>query len=295
MFLFKEHELPRIPSTTKLLQFTLLGAAVLLPVYSRQAVAASAATTTTLALSLFEVASGAVVTMTASVQTLVPVTVGQVNFCDGTAVHCTDSHLLGTAELTSAGTATVRFVPGAGIHTYKAAFLGTGVAESSSSTSLTLNVSGVHPTVTTISNVGDPGNYTHTASVASVAGSAFDATTGTVSFLDPTNAGLFPWIFGVGPRCNIPESVAVVDDAHFVKGNAGPPTSQPHADRFPMLTSGLLPATDRLDSCIARPWPLRTHYLGHESLLVINTNRRSVRSHRLTVPLMGHCTLRESA
>jgi trimeric autotransporter adhesin len=66
-----------------------------------------------------------VVTLTAAVQTgATALTLGQVNFCDPTAASCIDIHLLGAAQLTSAGTAVLRFRPGPGIHSYKAVFLG---------------------------------------------------------------------------------------------------------------------------------------------------------------------------
>ena len=39
--------------------------------------------------------------------------------------YCEDIHLLGTAQLTSAGTAVLKFIPGMGSHSYKAVFVGT--------------------------------------------------------------------------------------------------------------------------------------------------------------------------
>lgn len=116
-------------------------------------------------------------------------TVGQVNFCDASATHCTDIHLLGTAQLTSAGTAVLRFYPGIGSHSYKAVFVGTPngtTAYAGSTSSITmLSVTGTYPTGTVIAQAGNPGNYTLTATVASVVnGSNISAPTGTVSFLD---------------------------------------------------------------------------------------------------------------
>ena len=85
------------------------------------------------------VVTGSVVTLTATVTGAgnILVTVGQVNFCDATAILCTDIHLLGTAQLTSSGTATVMFHPAPGQHSLKAVFLGTphGTAELSASSS----------------------------------------------------------------------------------------------------------------------------------------------------------------
>ena len=91
---------------------------------------ASQATTTTLSLTsggnaVSSVAGGTVVTLTATVQAgATALTLGQVNFCAATAASCTDIHLLGTAQLTSAGTAVLRFRPGPGSHSYQAVFLG---------------------------------------------------------------------------------------------------------------------------------------------------------------------------
>ena len=58
-------------------------------------------------------ASGGVVTLTAAVKDYgVGVTAGQVHFRDATAAQCTDIHLLGTAQLTSAGTAVLKLIGG---------------------------------------------------------------------------------------------------------------------------------------------------------------------------------------
>src|ERR1700735_2313618 len=63
-------------------------------------------TTTTLALksggnAVTTVATGSVVTLTASVTLAgLPVSTGQVSFCDATATDCLGIHLLGTAQLT---------------------------------------------------------------------------------------------------------------------------------------------------------------------------------------------------
>jgi hypothetical protein len=51
------------------------------------------------------------------------VTTGEVNFCDASATFCTDIHVVGMAQLTSAGKATLKLRPGIGSHTYKAVFL----------------------------------------------------------------------------------------------------------------------------------------------------------------------------
>ena len=95
-----------------------------------------------------------------------PVTPGRVNFCDAAATYCTDVHLLGTVQLTSAGTAVLKLVPGIGSHSYKAVFLGNNEGASSSSGAAALTVTGDYPTTTTIAQQGVAGNYTVTATVA---------------------------------------------------------------------------------------------------------------------------------
>ncbi len=77
------------------------------------------ATTTTLAVTVGgsaanSVASGTTVTLTATVSAGGSVVPGLVNFCDATATYCLDAHLLGSAQVTSSGTATFRFRPGIG-------------------------------------------------------------------------------------------------------------------------------------------------------------------------------------
>lgn len=137
--------------------------------------------------------SGSVLTLTAAVNLgATPLTNGQVTFCDASAAHCTDIHLLGVAQLTSAGIATVRLRPGVGSHSYKAIFLGTPhgsvVAAASSSSVASLNVTGTHPSTTTLAVSGEPGSYTLTATVNGILDAPGPtAPTGVVSFLDTSN------------------------------------------------------------------------------------------------------------
>jgi len=118
-----------------------------------------------------------------------PVTRGQVNFCIAAPppLKCTDIRLLGTAQLTSAGTAVFSFYPPAGNHTYQAEFVGTG-SDAPSSASGTLLVSPFDPTLTTITaaNFLGYGTYTFDVLVTSSAGTV--SPTGTVSILDTSNA-----------------------------------------------------------------------------------------------------------
>ena len=131
------------------------------------------------------VASGTVVNLTAKVSAgATAVTTGQVKFCDATAAYCEDTHLLGTAQLTSAGTAVLKFVPGMGSHSFKAVFVGTNGDATSSSNASTLTVTASNPTTTTIAQSGVPGNYTLTATVT---GQGLLSPNGTISFLDTSN------------------------------------------------------------------------------------------------------------
>ncbi len=165
---------------------------------SKCAWATPVSTTTTLSVTssgspVSTVPAKTVVTLTATVKagsTLVKL--GQVKLCDATAAYCTDIHLLATAQLTSAGTATYKFVPGPGSHSYKAVFAGTTsyATSSSAAAAVTVNaLTGKHLTATTIASSGNPDNLTLTATVTgylSQAGTV--APTGTVSFVDTTNA-----------------------------------------------------------------------------------------------------------
>jgi uncharacterized membrane protein len=151
---------------------------------------APATTSTTLQITaggnpVTSIARGKVVTLTAAVSAgATALTTGQVNFCDATATYCDPMHLRGIAQLTSAGTAVLRFVPGMGRHSYKAVFAGTNGDSTSSSEASNLTVTAAQPTTTTIARSGNFGDYTLTASVT---GQGPAAPGGTVSFLDTTS------------------------------------------------------------------------------------------------------------
>ena len=193
--------------------------------------AAAAATTTTLSVTsgssaVTSVAAKTVVTLTATVKAgSAAVKTGQVNFCDATAKYCTDIHLLGTAQLTSAGTAMVKFRPGTGSHSYKAVFLGTNSDASSSSSDSALTVTGKYPTVTTLAPSGSAGGYTLTATVTGYMNNGKLASpTGTVTFLDTSNGNSVlrtaalgtgmpgvDWFNSQTPATDSPNSIAVGD------------------------------------------------------------------------------------
>jgi len=157
--------------------------------------AAPAATSTTLTVSsgsarVASVEAGSVITLTATVKAgSTALTTGQVNFCDAAAKRCTDIHLLGTAQLTKAGTAVMKFRPGLGSYSYEAEFLGTRSDAASTSSASALVVTGKHPTATKMTAQGDSDAiYTLAATVTgSPAKSGVAAPTGKVSFVDASN------------------------------------------------------------------------------------------------------------
>ena len=136
------------------------------------------------------VVQGSIVTLTAIVMAgSAPVTPGQINFCDATAKFCTDIHLLGTAQLTASGTATLKFRPGAGSHSYKAVLAepaGLGPSASSAS-SLRVTASqgtGQLAATTYLEASGVPNIFSLTATVP---GNGNTLPTGMVSFADASN------------------------------------------------------------------------------------------------------------
>jgi len=169
-----------------------LGLRIIFFVSILAAVPTFAATTTTLTItsgeqstSVTTVPSASAITLTATVVSgSGAVTAGHVNFCDATALYCTDIHILGTAQLTVAGTATLKLIPGIGSHSYKAVFVQTNSNPGSSSSTSVLTVTGIYPTRTTIAQSGSAGNYTLTATVS---GAGENAPTGTISFLDTSD------------------------------------------------------------------------------------------------------------
>ena len=159
-----------------------LMAMVPLPVTVRSPQTATA-TTLTLSSGSSPVAPNTKVTATATVTVgSTPVTTGQVNFCNTTATLCDAIHLLGTAQLTSAGTAVLQFIPGAGSHSYKAVFAGTN--SNAPSASAASSVAATASSATTIAQSGSAGNYTLTGTVT---GNGAVAPTGKVSFIDTSS------------------------------------------------------------------------------------------------------------
>jgi hypothetical protein len=194
---------------------TLLALGIALP-YNPVATPASAPTATNLAIAAganflasgATVPSGTVLTFVASVNSgSTKLTEGRVTLCDASAVSCTDIHQFGTAQLTSAGTARFRFVPGIGSHSYKAVFAGTPGASpayaASSSATMTLVVTSPAAkvqTTTTLTVTGDAGQYSMTANVEGIVNRpGLAGPTGSVSFLNTTAANAVLGTSAVGP------------------------------------------------------------------------------------------------
>jgi hypothetical protein len=171
------------------------------------AAAAKAKITTTTALTVTatngavtSVPYGTTVTLTATVTPASSsITTGQVNFCDGGVTYCEDVHIIGTAQITSAGTATIKVHPVPGSYSYEAVFVGTTAFTGSTSSVSDLAVTGEYPSSTQIALAGTTGTFALTATVHGSAKTGATPT-GTVAFTDTTasNAVLGTALLGGG-------------------------------------------------------------------------------------------------
>lgn len=110
-----------------------------------------------------------------------PVAPGLVFFCRATAKYCQDTAVLGQAQLTSSGTATLNLILPVDNYNIRAVFQGTNVVAGSSSPARDVTVIGRFATTTTVSATGGPGNYSLTGTVTSF---GYPDPTGEVSFRD---------------------------------------------------------------------------------------------------------------
>ena len=140
----------------------------------RRAYAGGCDTTTTTALTLSSnsLLAGNPVLLTATVTAdPPPVTRGVVVFCDATAARCDGAAVLGTAQVTSAGTAVTNLTLGVGTYSIDAIYQGYvayGVlASTSTAQALTVNGNPAHLylSATSIGATGSVGNYTLTGTV----------------------------------------------------------------------------------------------------------------------------------
>ncbi|WP_263360194.1 Ig-like domain repeat protein, partial [Acidicapsa ligni] len=140
-----------------------------------------------LSVSSSGVSQGTAVTFTATVRNgTTPVFPGLVRFCDASAGECEDMAILGTAQLSSAGTASITLRLGVGTHSINAIFVGTSIYQASTSSTQTVVVasSGSYASTTTLVPTGGANGYTLSGGVA---GYGPAAPTGSVSFLDTSN------------------------------------------------------------------------------------------------------------
>ncbi len=144
------------------------------------------------------IAPGAPLVLTATVTAGgASVHLGRVKFCDATAPHCVDGALLGTAQLTSAGTASIVLRLPSGPHSFSAVFAGTTSNATSSSAPSNLTVTGTVSTATSLAFSGVIGNYTLSSTVTS-AGGYGKAITGLVGYKDATNGNATVTFAAVG-------------------------------------------------------------------------------------------------
>ena len=136
------------------------------------------------------VTAGTAVTLTATVTpgAPMPITAGLVTFCDANAAHCLDSAIVGTAQVTAASTASFKFVPGVGTHSYTAVLQSTVnfLGSTSAPVSLTVNGNSSYLSLTSLNASGSANPYSLTAFVAAFGTQPLGQTT--VSFLDTSNA-----------------------------------------------------------------------------------------------------------
>jgi len=96
-----------------------------LPSSARAVDAMAVPSTTELHLSASDVDLGTPVTLTAEVLFAGPLRRGSILFCDASAVRCQGLAVLGSAQLTSRGRASIKLTLGAGSYSIKAVFQGT--------------------------------------------------------------------------------------------------------------------------------------------------------------------------
>ncbi len=139
----------------------------------------AATTTTTLSTSTPTTVFGQTVVLTATVNSQAGMPIGTVNFLDGTTV-------LGSAQVDTAGQATLRVSLGIGSHALTASFVGTGGFADSTSAAVTETVNRAATTVALGSSLNPAVTgqaVTFTATVAAVAPGG-GTPTGTVTFKD---------------------------------------------------------------------------------------------------------------
>ena len=134
------------------------------------------------------VTAGTAVTLTATINLgNTPITKGLVTFCDASAAHCLDSAIVGTAQVTASGIASMKLVPGAGTHHYMAVLQGTITYLPSTSAPVSLTVTGGgYPSLVFLNSSGSANPYSLTAFAIGYGTAPLGQTS--VSFLDTSNS-----------------------------------------------------------------------------------------------------------
>ena len=164
--------------------------ALSLPLPVRILAVTPAPTTTVLTVSPANtVSAGSLVSFRASVSSGGnAVSRGLVLFCNAEATYCEDLNILGQAQLTSDGSASINLILPIGPHNIRAQFRGTTSYAASTSPSQSVNLTGGYPTTTTIS-AAQSAPLSLTGTVTSYGQTA---PTGSVLFRDTANHNL-PW------------------------------------------------------------------------------------------------------
>jgi hypothetical protein len=172
-------------------------------------VLAGATTPTTTSLSVMangsptsSVLLGSPITLIATVASGSGTPRGRVNFCNADAPVCTGPSLLGYAEVTPAGTASMVLRPRPATRHYRATFIGNLSFGTSSSSVIPIAVTGTLPTTSTFQASGSIGNYTLTSSVTA---QTLAAPAGTVEFQDTSsgNASVAHAVLGTSSRAPV--------------------------------------------------------------------------------------------
>jgi hypothetical protein len=159
----------------------------LLSVPARTPAATPSSTTTVLAIAPedYTVPAGTLLSFKATVSSGGNlVSPGQVLFCNANALYCADLNLLGQAQLTKDGSASIHIILPIGQYNVRAEFRGTNAYAASTSSSQSLTVSGAYSTTTAIGAISTSGPSALTGTVASY---GQVAPTGSVFFRDTAN------------------------------------------------------------------------------------------------------------
>jgi hypothetical protein len=141
-------------------------------------------TTTTLTVSSGSGAAGTATTLTATVIT--NLRLGQMLFCDATAVHCDGAAVFGTAQMTASGTPPPRLILGVGTCSTRAVFRGfhANPLSPSAAQAVTVTANSSYVRSTRLAAAGPAVDYMLTGTVTS---SGRATATGSLSFIDMTD------------------------------------------------------------------------------------------------------------